>query len=119
MNVNGSVTLPENIADIGGVELSYRMYKKAAKQHQKDLSLPGLSQYTQQQQFWLGIAQFWCGKQPESGDDSVLKPLEGWDPHSPWKYRVVGPLSQNPDFSRDWNCPPGAPMNPAVRCGLW
>ena len=116
MNLNGSLTLSENIADIGAVQLAYRMFKEAAKKLPKDLSLPGLTQYTQQQQFWLGVAQFWCGKQPES---DVAKLVLGLDNHSPWKYRVLGPLSQSQDFSRDWNCPPGAPMNPADRCGLW
>ena len=110
MNINGSLTLAENIADIGAVQLAYRMYKKAAEKLDKDLSLPGLTQYTQQQQFWLGVAQFWCGTQ----DDPDLG-----DTHSPGKYRVVGPLSQSRDFSRDWNCPSGAPMNPVDRCGLW
>ena len=112
MKVKGNVTLPENIADIGAVQLAYRMHKKAFKDLKKDISLPGLSQYTPQQQFWLAIAQFWCGKQPENE-------LAGLDPHSPWKYRVVGPLSQSADFSRDWDCPLGAPMNPVKRCGLW
>ena len=110
LTIDGSLTLGENMADIGGVQLAYRMYKKASKQITKGLSLPGLSQYTQKQQFWLALAQVWCGKQ----DEPNLK-----SKHSPWKYRVVGPLSQTPDFSRDWNCPTGAPMNPAEVCGLW
>ena len=110
MNVNGSLTLGENMADIGAVQLAYRMFKNAAKKLTKDLSLPGLSQYTQQQQFWLALAQFWCGKQED---------LDLEDEHPPWKYRVVGLLSQTPDFGRDWNCPTGAPMNPATRCRLW
>ena len=76
MKVNGSVTLGENMADIGVVQLAYRMYRKAAQKLPKDLSLPGLSQYSQQQQFWLAIAQFWCGRQ----DEPDLK-----DEHSPWK----------------------------------
>ena len=116
LKVNGSTTLPENIADIGAVQLAYQMYKKAAQKLPKDLSLPGLSQYTQKQQFWLGVAQFFCGKQPEA---SAAQSVTGEDIHSPWEYRVVGPLSQSQDFSRDWNCPPGAAMSPVKRCGLW
>ena len=110
------MALTENIADVGAVELAYRMYKNAAKKLHKELSLPGLTQYTQKQQFWLAVSQFWCGKQPEI---EVLSTVVGLDIHSPWKYRVLGPLSQSVDFSRDWNCPPGAAMNPVDRCGLW
>ena len=98
------------------MELAYRMYQKAAKQLPKDLSLPGLAQYTQKQQFWLAVSQFWCGKQPES---EMLISLVGQDGHSPWKLRVLGPLAQSVDFSRDWDCPQGAAMKPVDRCSLW
>ena len=42
-NVNGSLTLGENIADIGAVQLSYQMYQKAAEKMPSGLSLPGHS----------------------------------------------------------------------------
>ena len=110
------MALTENIADVGAVELAYRMYQKAAKKLPKDLSLPGLAEYTQKQQFWLAVSQFWCGKQPEL---EVTNTQTGGDIHSPWRLRVLGPLSQSVDFSRDWKCSPGAAMNPDERCGLW
>ena len=86
------------------------MYKKAAQKLPKDLSLPGLTQYTQQQQFWLSIAHYWCAKEV---------PFSTGDRHSPGKLRVLGPLSQTEDFGKDWSCPQGAPMNPVNKCGLW
>ena len=74
---------------------------------------PGLSQYTEAQQFWLSLAQFWCGNQFSNNEFNKL------DAHSPWQFRVIGPLTQSSEFSRDWSCPAGAPMNPVNRCGLW
>ena len=39
--------------------------------------------------------------------------------HSPGPYRILGPLSNNDDFARDFNCPVGSKMNPAKKCQVW
>ena len=41
------------------------------------------------------------------------------DEHSPDKFRVNGPLSQNLDFQSDWECPANSKMNPPNKCALW
>lgn len=38
------------------------------------------------------------------------------DPHSPTQFRVRGPLSNNEEFAKAWNCPVGSPMNNEKKC---
>ena len=55
--LNGSSTLRENIADNGGLKISFHAYQAWLNDHGlKDASLPGLNM-TQDQMFFLGFAQ--------------------------------------------------------------
>ena len=40
-------------------------------------------------------------------------------PHSISEFRLKGPLSNNPDFARDFNCPQRSNMNPVSKCTVW
>ena len=59
--------------------------------------------------------QVWCG----SYTDSALLNQVLTNPHSPGKYRVLGPLSNSPDFIEQYQCAPGTPMNRPDKCLLW
>jgi predicted metalloendopeptidase len=65
--------------------------------------------------FWISYGQLWCSKY----HDSALKNLILTDAHSPGEFRVLGPLSNNHDFAKDFNCPVGSRMNPADKCEVW
>lgn len=39
--------------------------------------------------------------------------------HSPSQFRVVGPMSNLKEFSKDFQCPETANMNPAEKCEVW
>lgn len=39
--------------------------------------------------------------------------------HSPGQFRVLGPLSNMEEFSKDFNCPVGSKMNPENKCIVW
>lgn len=41
------------------------------------------------------------------------------DPHSPPKFRVIGSLSNLKEFSQEFECPLGSPMNPHDKCEMW
>ena len=76
--------------------------------------LPDLP-YSSQQMFWISAANVFCMKvRPEALRASIIS-----DPHSPGKFRVIGPLSNMPDFAKDFNCPTGSPMNPDKKCTVW
>ncbi|UYV81915.1 Nep2 [Cordylochernes scorpioides] len=112
--VNGINTQGENIADNGGLKEAFRAYRSWVKDHGEELRLPGLK-YTQNQLFWISAANVWCGKhRPE-----VLKLRILSGAHSPSEFRVVGPVSNLEDFSREFECPLGSPMNPVNKCTVW
>ena len=48
------------------------------------------------------------------GDDVVLT-----DPHSPSKFRVMGPMVNHPGFAGTFSCDPGTAMNPPNKCEVW
>ncbi|XP_049862497.1 neprilysin-4-like isoform X1 [Schistocerca gregaria] len=115
--VNGINTQGENIADNGGIREALRAYQKFQARHgnQTELLLPGLSQYSPEQLFYIGFAHMWCGNSTKGALKSRV--VEGV--HSPNRYRVIGTLSNSEDFSKAWNCKPGSPMNPEKKCVLW
>ncbi|KAF7992754.1 hypothetical protein HCN44_005098 [Aphidius gifuensis] len=112
---NGLGTLDENMADIGGVKLSYLAYKELSKEHGPEQKLPGFESFTSEQMFWLSSANAWCSKvRPE-----ILSKIKNNDSHSLPEHRVMGALSNNDDFANDFNCPSGSRMNPINKCTLW
>ncbi|KAL7013331.1 hypothetical protein ACKWTF_015335 [Chironomus riparius] len=114
IHLNGINTQGENIADNGGVKEAYRAYQKFVAKNGPEKKLPGLK-YTPNQLFWISEAQIWCSVyRPES-----MKLYIKINEHSPGQFRVLGPLSNMKEFSKDFNCPIGSPMNPAHKCEVW
>ncbi|XP_054160650.1 neprilysin-2-like isoform X2 [Oppia nitens] len=114
LQINGVNTQGENIADNGGIKEAFRAYQEYVKDHGPEKSLPGLK-YTPHQLFWISAANVWCGKyRPE-----VLKLRVQVGSHSPAQFRVVGPVSNVPEFAQTFNCPLGSPMNPKAKCSVW
>ncbi len=106
VHVNGKLTLGENLADLGGLKLSF-----------STLRAGGTPSPEAERQFFLGYAQVWCGaRRPE-----VSRMLVRVDPHSPPRWRVNGPLSNIPDFAQAFSCQAGdAMVRPAEKqCGVW
>lgn len=114
-HLNGVLTQGENIADNGGLHESYRAYRNSVDQLGVEPRLPGLTQYTPDQLFFVGYAQVWC---QSITPGALLNQVLG-DPHSPARYRVLGPLSNSPDFIDQFQCKAGTPMNRPEKCVLW
>ncbi|XP_043284148.1 neprilysin-4-like isoform X1 [Venturia canescens] len=113
--VNGMNTQSENIADNGGIREAYRAYQRLKSRSSGQQALPGLANYTEDQLFFLGFAQVWCGNYTNGALKSKL--IEGV--HAPNHFRVIGTLSNNAEFAKAWSCPLGSPMNPLHKCILW
>jgi putative endopeptidase len=113
VHINGKLTLGENIADLGGVTLSYYALQRALRGKPRT-SIDGL---TPEQRFFISWAQNWR----ETSRDTRLLTQVRTDPHSPSRFRVIGPLSNMPEFARAFGCRPGDPMVRAddVRVELW
>uniref|UniRef100_A0A8C8HCD4 Membrane metallo-endopeptidase-like 1 n=1 Tax=Oncorhynchus tshawytscha TaxID=74940 RepID=A0A8C8HCD4_ONCTS len=113
-NVSGISTLGENIADNGGVRQAYKAYMKWMEREGEEHRLPGLDM-DHKQLFFLNFAQVWCGAyRPEYASQSIKT-----DSHSPLEYRVLGSLQNFGAFSEAFQCKPGTPMNPEIKCRVW
>jgi putative endopeptidase len=102
MNINGKLTMGENIADLGGLTVAYDALQLALKR-QPQGELDGFSQ---NQRFYLNWAQIWRRNMvPES-----LKLMINTDPHSPSSFRTNGPLMNIDTFAQAFACKASDPM---------
>ena len=106
MNVNGSLTLGENIADLGGLAVAYDAMKKATE-GQPDPMIDG---FTRDQRFFMNWATVWR----RNFKDDELKVRLTTDPHAPANFRAIGAPSNLPAFAAAFQCEPGDAM---VRSG--
>ncbi len=114
MHVNGDLTTGENIADLGGVKIALAALGDSMKGKPEPPKIDG---FDWRQRFFLSFAQIWRANVRDEA-----KRLRGkTDPHSPPPDRVIGPLSNLPEFQRAFACPPGSPMvrDPAKRVEIW
>uniref|UniRef100_A0A914XHS7 Endothelin-converting enzyme 1 n=1 Tax=Plectus sambesii TaxID=2011161 RepID=A0A914XHS7_9BILA len=112
--VNGVQTQGENIADNGGMRAAFRAYKSIQSLNGPDARLPGaMSQYSQDQLFFLSFAQLWCGRPRDPVHDPALQRQLLTDAHAPSVYRVLGTLANFPQFAAAYNCP----VKP--HCNIW
>jgi putative endopeptidase len=87
---NGNLTLGENIADFGGLTLSYHAWKETENPS------PGIaaSNHTADREFFFSAAQTWR----ENARDDARRTWVYTDPHSDNKYRVDGVVFNIPEF---------------------
>ena len=111
--VNGELTLGENIADLGGVSVAYQALQLSLKGKKKEL-IDGL---TPEQRFFVAYAQLWKG----NIKDEALQQRIMTDPHSPGNYRVLGVVSNLPEFYQAFSVKPGDKMhiNDDNRAKIW
>jgi putative endopeptidase len=113
IHVNGHLTLGENLADLGGLNVAYQAFKKT-KQGQSNVKIDG---YTPDQRFFLAYAQEWRSMiRPESAAQRILV-----DPHSPDQFRVNAPITNIDAWYKAFNIKPGDKMykKPEDRIRVW
>lgn len=113
LHLQGALGLGENIADLGGVTLAYKAYKKSLKRKSGKV----IDGFTADQRFFMGWAQVWRIKYR----DEALRVQVINGPHSPGMYRVLGPLSNMPEFYKTYDVKPGDGMyrDEKVRVKIW
>jgi endothelin-converting enzyme/putative endopeptidase len=109
----GKLVLNEALGDQAGVHFAYVALKKSMATH----PVPTVDGFTPEQQFFLAWAQF----RGEAVRIETQRQIVKDDPHAVPKFRVIGPLSNLPEFAQAFSCKPGAPMvrPPEQRCAVW
>jgi putative endopeptidase len=113
LNVNGELTLGENIGDLSGVTIAYKAYKASLNGKEA----PVIEGLTGDQRFFMGFAQIWRGKMVEKS----LRNRVATDPHSPGEFRTLGALSNMPEFYSAFDVKVGDAMYiaPEKRVKIW
>ena len=99
LNVNGELTVGENIGDLSGPAVAYKAYRLA----QGGNTPPVIDGFTGDQRFFIGWGQVWARKYR---DDELRKRLLT-DPHSPSEYRCNGVARNMPQFAAAFDVKPG------------
>ncbi len=99
MNVNGQLTLGENIGDLSGLAVAHKAYLIALDGKEA----PVLDGFTGEQRFYLGWGQVWARNYR---DDELRKRLKT-DPHSPSEYRANGIVRNMPAFAKAFDVKEG------------
>ncbi|HEX7833558.1 MAG TPA: M13 family metallopeptidase [Thermoanaerobaculia bacterium] len=110
---NGRLVLGESIGDLAGAKIAYMAYQKAQQSH----PAPTLDGFTPNQQFFLAWGQF---RGDETRPEMKRMMIQG-DPHPVAQYRVIGPVSNMPEFATAFGCKQDALMvrPPEKRCEVW
>ena len=113
VHVKGKLTMGENIADLSGLQISYKAWKISLN----GKPAPVIDGVTGEQRFYYGFAQAWREKMR----DEALLNLVTTNPHSPPQYRADGASINSDGFHEAFATKPGDKMwkAPADRLRLW
>lgn len=112
LHQNGKLVQGESIADLGGLTIAYRAYKKSLEDKPAPQPIDGL---TADQRFFVANGRVWASNhRPE-----YARLLVQTNEHPLGKYRSIGTVANMPEFARAFGCGSGAPMVRATRCQIW
>ena len=113
LHANGRFTLGENIADNGGLNISFAALQKALQQHPEG----EIDGFTPAQRFFLSYANVWAG----NVRDEEIRRLTMIDPHSLGRWRVNGTLPHVAEFLEAFDIHEGDAMwlAPEKRAVIW
>jgi putative endopeptidase len=111
--INPELTMGENIADLAGLLVALDAYHKSLG----GKPAPVLDGLTGDQRFFLAFAQSWRSKERE---DAVRNQVTT-DPHSPARFRVLGPVRNIEAWYAAFGVKPGDSMYipPEKRAQIW
>ncbi len=111
--INPDLTMGENIADLAGLEVSYDAYRRSLG----GKPAPVIDGLTGDQRFFLAFAQAWRTKQRED----AIKQQVASDPHSPARWRIIGPVRNVDAWYKAFSVQAGAKyyLKPEERTRIW
>lgn len=133
--INGELTLGENIADNGGLREAFYAYNYYRQSTGKERKLPGndsfksnftlclasklylgFEAYSHEQLFFMAFGNLWCESMTATGLKFALE-----DSHCPGKIRVLGVLSNFREFHHAFDCHPGQKYHRTddQKCIIW
>jgi len=118
--VNGKQTLPENIADNGGIVAAHRAVLALLALSGGEPAMPAgygpISTMTTEQLYFMSAANTWCSNFPPELQIEQMQT----DVHSPDVFRVIGTLRNMPEFATAFGCKTGTDyMAPSTHCHVW
>ena len=114
VHIKGALTVGENLADLGGLEVAYAAWHRYQTRHEPATELDGM---TGDQRFFLAYAQSW---QSSVRDEALRQQLLG-DPHSPDKFRVNGVVRNMDEWYAAFDVKPEQKLYlaPELRVHVW
>jgi putative endopeptidase len=113
VHMKGGLVCGEAISDLMGLRIAYRALQKMIAKYGRTVDEHG---YTDEQRFFIAFGQLWASK--------ARPAYQAWqaknDPHPIARFRIIGTLSNMPEFAAAFNIPASAPMVLAAdkRCDL-
>lgn len=112
LHADGKLSLGENIADLGGLNISYTAFQKTLTGDETEID-----GFTPNQRFFLAYAHVWAGNVRDK--EAIRRTKE--DVHSLGHFRVIGPLRNMPEFYQAFDVKAGDDMYlaPEDRAVIW
>ncbi|XP_073819887.1 endothelin-converting enzyme 1-like [Musca autumnalis] len=116
-HLSDTLSQSENIADNGGIRLAFEAYADWYQRSRMNIELEMLPRlnFTGKQLFFIAYSQLWCS----STHPMLRNYFTTLDEHVPDKFRVIGPLSNFVQFSKEFSCEFGSAMNPYDKCVIY
>ncbi|MGI4867525.1 MAG: M13 family metallopeptidase [Janthinobacterium lividum] len=117
VHVNGKLTMGENLADFAGLTIVYGALQKQLQQRYGNSPRPQFDGFTPEQRFFLSWAQL---RRTNIRPEALRQQIQT-DPHSPGRYRTIGPIMNMPQFQAAFGCKEGDKMTRKVadRAVIW
>uniref|UniRef100_A0A0N5C4S5 Peptidase_M13 domain-containing protein n=1 Tax=Strongyloides papillosus TaxID=174720 RepID=A0A0N5C4S5_STREA len=114
-NINGSLTLAENVADNSGLKISHRAYMKYLQSiGGEEPKVPGFESFTSEQLFFISFGKTFCEHRSKEYLEKQIN-----DHYTPAEIRTNLALSNYKPFSNAFNCKLHSRMNPEHKCEVW
>ena len=113
VHLQGKQVLGEALGDLAGVRLAYLALERSMQRQ----PVPVIDGLSPEQQFFIAWGQF----RGAAETAELQRQMAKGDPHATARYRVIGPLSNSPEFQKAFGCKAGSAMvrPPERRCVVW